>query len=131
MRLVEAISLVECVKSVFSAVNCQIFLVKMSENHTSLVFLRGGTLILSYSGVSDVLVRHLLSHHYFGFCGSRECRRPTVDVDTIVMCIVDLGVTKESKTELGVVCDLSTPAVWLLCCPRNPFITQAWLFIAF
>ena len=65
-------------------------------------------------------MRHLLLHRYFGFCGSRECRRPTVDVDTIVMYTVDLGVTKESKMELGVVCDLSAPAVRLLCCPRNP-----------
>ena len=45
-------------------------------------------------------------------------------VNTIVMCIVDLGVTKESKMELGVVCDLSlllcaAVCVWF-CCPRNP-----------
>ena len=52
-------------------------------------------------------MRHLVLHHYFGFCGSRECRRPIVDVDTIVMRNVDLGVTEESKMELGVVGDLS------------------------
>ena len=50
---------------------------------------------------------HLVLHRYFGFCGSREYRRPTVDVDIIV----DLGVTKELKMEFGVVCDLSAPAV--------------------
>ena len=76
-------------------------------------------------------MRHFLLHRYFGSCGSRECRRPTVDLGTIVMCVVDLGVTKESKMELGVVCDLSAPAMRLLCCPRNPLTTRAWLFIAF
>ena len=50
-------------------------------------------------------MRHLVLHRYFGFCGSREYRRSTVDVDIIV----DLGVTKESKMELGVVCDPSAP----------------------
>ena len=69
---------------------------------------------------------HFLLHHYFGFCGSREYYRPTVDVDIIVMCIVDLSVIKEWKMELGIVCDLSAPTVRLLCYPR-----KAWLFITF
>ena len=37
-------------------------------------------------------------------------------VNTIVMCIVDLGITKESKMEFGVVCDLFVAAVLLYMC---------------
>ena len=95
---------------------------KISENHTLRTCLRGGTLILSYSGVSDVLVKHLLLYHYFGFCGSSEYRRPTVDIDTIVMYIIDLSITKESKMELGVICNLSAPTMRLLYCLHNPLI---------
>ena len=69
---------------------------------------------------NNVLVRYFLLHRYFGFYGSRECRRFTVDLGTIVICIVDLGITKESKIELGVICDVSVPAVRLLSSPRNP-----------
>ena len=36
-------------------------------------------------------------------------------VNTIVMCIIDLGVTKESKMELGVVCNSAPVCVAVMC----------------
>ena len=92
-RLVEAISLVERVKSVFSAVNCQIFWVKMSKNHTLLIFLRG-TVVLPYSGVS---VRHLVV---------TSCYTVTL-ASVAYVSVVDLP-------------SMSASAVRLLYCPRNP-----------
>ena len=78
-------------------------------------------------------MRHLVVTPFYTATLASVAHVSTVDVDTIVMCIVDLGVTKESKMELGVVCDLSAPAVRLLCgcsaaalrllcccCARNP-----------
>ena len=73
------------------------FSVKISKNHTLRTSLRGGTLVLPHSGGCAVIVRHLVLHRYFGYSGSRECRRPIVDVGTIVMCLVNLGVYRRSK----------------------------------
>ena len=75
------------------------FRVKISENHTLRIFLRRGgeTLVLPHSGGCAVLVRLLVLHRYFGYCKSHECRRPIVDVGTLVMCLVDLGTHRRSK----------------------------------
>ena len=80
-KLVEAISLFKGVKNVFliinyiksglrfSVINCQIFNVKIFENHISRIFLRrGGFLVLLFLGGCAVLVRHLVLHRYFGYC---------------------------------------------------------------
>ena len=93
----------------FALVFVRFFRVKISENHTSL------------DGNSSTPL-------YGRECRPREapCSH-SVDVNTIVMCIVDLGVTKESKMELGVMCNSAPVCVAVVCvrsyCPRNP-LTQ-------
>ena len=73
------------------SVAVRFFSEKISKNHTLRTFLRGGTLVLPHSGGCAVLVRHLVLHHYFGYCSSRKCHWLIINIGTFVMYLVDLG----------------------------------------
>ena len=62
-------------------------------------------------------MRHLVGTCFYTATLASVAHVSVIDLpsmSTLVVCIADLVVTKESKMELGVVCDLSAPAVCLL-----------------
>ena len=72
---------------------------------------------------------HLPFFHGSGFASS-TCAQSR-GTRTLVRRDTSDSITKESKIELGVVCGLSTPAVRLLCCPRNPLTLRHGYLLSF
>ena len=105
-RLIKAIFLFKGVKNGFLVINCiicfwllivKIFKEKIFKNHTLGIFLRGGALVLLYSGDCAVLIRHLVLHRYFGYYNSREYHQTIVNIGTFMIYLVDLGAYCRSK----------------------------------